>query len=126
MSPRHANGRFQSCDPTHLAADIRALEVEIKRLDQLREADQRAVQEARMAADKGIAAALLAVEKSNSKLEEATNKRFENTNEWRQTYGDLANRGRGAWIAVAAAFGIGAALATIVGVILAVISAIQP
>jgi len=49
------------------------------------DAQDRAVATAMSAAEKAVAAALMAAEKAVVKQENATEKRFENTNEWRNT-----------------------------------------
>lgn len=85
--------------------------------DALREADQLRYTDLRTADAAAIAAALAAAEKAVTKAESANERRFENTNEWRSTYGDLANRSRGAWqliLSVVAAAGVFAAIMALI------------
>lgn len=89
---RHGNGQFQSIDPARLGADVSALEIEIKRIDQLREADQRAVTAALAAAKEAVAAALLAADKAVNKAEEAQARVNVGQNEFRGTLSDQATR----------------------------------
>lgn len=81
--PRHANGTFAGWSAT-------AIYAEIKRLDQLRSADQTAVAAALSAAEKAVAAALAASEKAVSKAETAQQRVNEGQNEFRGTLKDQA------------------------------------
>lgn len=67
-----------------------AIYAEIKRLDQLRSADQTAVAAALSAAEKAVAAALAASEKAVSKAETAQQRVNEGQNEFRGTLKDQA------------------------------------
>ena len=90
------------------------------RYKQLREADDKALQAALAAAEKAVSTALIAAEKAVNKAEVANEKRLENTNEWRQTYGDLARQGIGrqgaataGWAYLIAGLGIAMGLASL-------------
>ena len=86
----------------------------------LREADNLRFKELREADAAAIAAALAAAEKAVSKAEVANERRFENTNEWCSTYGDLANQGRGAVQLVSIVIAAAAAIAAVIAVVLTI------
>jgi predicted nucleic acid-binding Zn-ribbon protein len=72
-------------------SDIPRLDTEVKRLDQLRDADQRAVEAALTAAKDAVAAALIASEKAVNKAEEAQLRVNETQNEFRGQLKDQAS-----------------------------------
>ena len=97
MSERHADGTF-----SHTVSDFSAVYAEIKRLDQLRGADQvalsaallaakTAVDAALAAAEKAVAAALIAAKEAVTKAETAQQRTNENQNEFRGQLRDQAN-----------------------------------
>ena len=97
MSERHADGTF-----SHTVADFGAVYAEIKRLDQLRGADQvalaaallaakTAVDAALAAAEKAVSAALIASKEAVTKAEMAQGKTNESQNEFRGQLRDQAS-----------------------------------
>lgn len=83
------------------------MKAERRRQRELRMTDAAAIATALAAKDLAVAAALAAQEKDVSKTALSNERRFENTNEWRQTYGDLANKGLGATQLVSFVVGAG-------------------
>lgn len=82
---RHADGSFANTDP-----NFAAVYAEIKRLDQLRGADQKAVDAALVAAEKAVAAALIAAKEAVNKAEVAQQRTNESQNEFRGQLRDQA------------------------------------
>jgi phosphopantetheinyl transferase (holo-ACP synthase) len=86
-------------------------------IEALLAADRRMYAELRKDDQAAVATAMAAAKEAVSKAEIANERRFENTNEWRATYGDLAQRGRGAYQLVAVVLAGAASVAGIIAVI---------
>ncbi len=85
--PRHPDGTFAA---SSFGAVYDALDREVKRIDQLRAADQLAVAAALSAAEKAVAAALSASKEAVNKAEEAQLRTNVGQNEFRQQLKDQA------------------------------------
>jgi hypothetical protein len=85
------------------------------------EADRRMYAALRADDQSAVSTAMAAAKEAVAKAEIANERRFENTNEWRATYGDLAQRGRGAYQLIAIVIAGAAAIAAVAGIIIAVL-----